>query len=57
MVALQLLDLQVQHACVSRVGGAATVQGTLVDVQAMLQDEGCLRAALLHVLQQQDESA
>jgi hypothetical protein len=47
----------VQHACVSRVGGAATVQDTLVDVQAMLQDEGCLRAALLHVLQQQDESA
>jgi hypothetical protein len=57
MVALRSLDLPVQHACVSRVGGAATVQDALVDVPAALQDEGCLRAALVHVLQQQDESA
>ncbi|RCV32144.1 hypothetical protein SETIT_6G234300v2 [Setaria italica] len=57
MGALRSLDLPVQHACVSRVGGAATVQDAVVDVPAALQDEGCLRAALLHVLQQQDESA
>ncbi|WVZ91824.1 hypothetical protein U9M48_037947 [Paspalum notatum var. saurae] len=55
MGALRSLDLTVQHACVSRVGGAATVQDAVVDVPAALQDEGCLRAALLHVLQQ-DES-
>ncbi|KXG25462.1 hypothetical protein SORBI_3007G182900 [Sorghum bicolor] len=56
MGALRSLDLPVQNACVSRVGGAATVQDAVVDVPAALQDEGCLRAALLHVLQQ-DESA
>ncbi|CAM0146466.1 unnamed protein product [Urochloa decumbens] len=56
MGALRSLDLAVQHACVSRVGGAATVQDAVVDVPAALQDEGCLRAALLHALQQ-DESA
>ncbi|CAO2207479.1 unnamed protein product [Urochloa humidicola] len=58
MGALRSLDLPVQHACVSRVGGAATVQDAVVDVPAAaLQEEGCLRAALLHVLMQQDESA
>ncbi|CAL5004906.1 unnamed protein product [Urochloa decumbens] len=57
MGALRSLDLAVQHACVSRVGGAATVQDAAVDVPAALQDEGCLRAALLHALQQDDESA
>ncbi|XP_066350777.1 transcription factor bHLH14-like [Miscanthus floridulus] len=56
MGALRLLDLPVQNACVSRVGGSATVQDAVVDVPAALQEEGCLRAALLHVLQQ-DESA
>ncbi|TVU04717.1 hypothetical protein EJB05_47848, partial [Eragrostis curvula] len=56
MGALRALDLPVQHACVSRVAGDATVQDAAVDVPAALQDEGCLRAALLHVLQQQDES-
>ncbi|AQK57896.1 Putative HLH DNA-binding domain superfamily protein [Zea mays] len=56
MGALRSLDLPVHNACVSRVGGSATVQDAVVDVPAALQDEGCLRAALLHVLQQ-DESA
>ncbi|KAL6661010.1 hypothetical protein ACP70R_000394 [Stipagrostis hirtigluma subsp. patula] len=51
MGALRSLDLPVQHACVSRLGGAATVQDAVVDVPAALQDEGCLRAALIHVLQ------
>ncbi|KAK3122326.1 hypothetical protein QOZ80_8BG0668150 [Eleusine coracana subsp. coracana] len=55
MGALRALDLPVQHACVSRVGGDAVVQDAVVDVPAALQDDGCLRAALLHVLQQ-DES-
>uniref|UniRef100_A0A0A9F689 Transcription factor n=1 Tax=Arundo donax TaxID=35708 RepID=A0A0A9F689_ARUDO len=53
MDALRWLDLPVQHACVSRVGDAGTVQDAVVDVPAAaLQDEGCLRAALLHRLQQ-----
>ncbi|KAL6900660.1 hypothetical protein ACP4OV_005336 [Aristida adscensionis] len=61
MGALRSLDLAVRHACVSRVGGAAaTVQDAVVDVPAALQDERCLRAALLHALQlkvDDDESA
>ncbi|CAO2177237.1 unnamed protein product [Urochloa humidicola] len=60
MGALRSLDLPVQHACVSRVGVAATVQDAVVDVPASkLQDQGCLHASLLHVLmqQQQDERA
>jgi hypothetical protein len=57
MGALRSLDLPVQNACVSRVGGSATVQDAVVDVPATLQDEGCLRAALLHVLQQDEMSA
>ncbi|KAL6900662.1 hypothetical protein ACP4OV_005338 [Aristida adscensionis] len=58
MGALRSLDMPVQHACVSSVGvggAAATVQDAVVDVPAALQDEGCLRAALLHALQQQDD--
>lgn len=51
MGALRAQDLPVQHACVSRVG-AVTVQDAVVDVPAALQDEGCLRAALLHRLQE-----
>jgi len=51
MLALRSLDLQVQHACVCRVGGM-TVQDAVVDVPAGLRDERCLRAALLHRLQQ-----
>ncbi|CAN6218411.1 unnamed protein product [Urochloa humidicola] len=51
MGALRSLELRVQHACVTRVGGL-TVQDVVVDVQAQMQDddEG-LRAALLQVLQ------
>ncbi|KAF0898279.1 hypothetical protein E2562_007133 [Oryza meyeriana var. granulata] len=53
MCALRALNLPVQHASVTRVGGA-TVQDVMVDdVPAALQDEGCLRAALLHRLQQE----
>jgi hypothetical protein len=55
MGALRSLDLVVQHACiVSRVGGdnATTVQDAFVAVPAALQDGVCLRAALLHVLEQ-----
>jgi len=51
MLALRSLDLQVQHACVCRVGGM-TVQDAVVDVPAGLRDERCLRTALLHRLQQ-----
>lgn len=51
MGALRALDLPVQYACVSRVG-AVTVQDAVVDVPAALQDEGSLRAALLHGLQE-----
>ncbi|XP_040383127.1 transcription factor MYC2-like [Oryza brachyantha] len=51
MGALRALNLPVQHASVTRVGGA-TVQDVMVDeVPAALQDEGCLRAALSHRLQ------
>lgn len=50
MLALRSLDLQVQHACVCRVGGV-TVQDAIVDVPAGLRDERCLRAALLQRLQ------
>ncbi|CAO2177233.1 unnamed protein product [Urochloa humidicola] len=53
MLALQSLDLPVQHACVCIVGGGATVQDAVVDVPAAaLRDERALRAALLHRLQQ-----
>jgi len=51
MLALRSLDLQVQHACVCRVGGM-TVQDAVVDVPAGLRDERCLRTALLHRLKQ-----
>ncbi|KAG2585524.1 transcription factor MYC2-like [Panicum virgatum] len=52
MLALQWLDLPVQHACVCLVGGM-TVQDAVVDVPAAaLRDERALRAALLHRLQQ-----
>ncbi|CAO2190432.1 unnamed protein product [Urochloa humidicola] len=52
MLALQSLDLPVQHACVCIVSGA-TVQDAVVDVPAAaLRDERALRAALLHRLQQ-----
>ncbi|CAL5087298.1 unnamed protein product [Urochloa decumbens] len=52
MCALRSLELRVQHACVTRVGGL-TVQDAVVDVPAqMLQDDDDgLRAALLQVLQ------
>uniref|UniRef100_A0ACD5XNK5 Uncharacterized protein n=1 Tax=Avena sativa TaxID=4498 RepID=A0ACD5XNK5_AVESA len=48
MGALRSLELQVQHACVSRVQGV-TVQDVVVDVPAALQqdDGGALRSALL----------
>ncbi|KAL5229885.1 hypothetical protein ABZP36_028661 [Zizania latifolia] len=49
MSVLRSLDMEVQHACVSRVG-AVTVQDAVVDVPAALQDEGRLRTALLHRL-------
>ncbi|CAO2200489.1 unnamed protein product [Urochloa humidicola] len=52
MLALQSLDLPVQHACMCIVSGA-TVQDAVVDVPAAaLRDERALRAALLHMLQQ-----
>ena len=52
MLALQWLDLPVQHASVCLVGGM-TVQDAVVDVPAAaLRDERALRAALLHRLQQ-----
>ncbi|XP_062192629.1 transcription factor MYC2-like [Phragmites australis] len=52
MGVLRSLDLPVQHACVCRVGGV-TVQDAVVDVlAAALRNEGSLRAALLHKLQQ-----
>ncbi|KAL6900663.1 hypothetical protein ACP4OV_005339 [Aristida adscensionis] len=54
MDALRWLDLPVQHACVCRLRGV-TVQDAIVDVPAVagaLQDEGRLRAALLHRLTQ-----
>uniref|UniRef100_A0A0E0ENK8 Transcription factor n=1 Tax=Oryza meridionalis TaxID=40149 RepID=A0A0E0ENK8_9ORYZ len=52
MCAVRALNLAVQHASVTRVGGAATVQDVMVDdVPAALQDEARLRAALLHTLQ------
>ncbi|RLN03035.1 transcription factor bHLH14-like [Panicum miliaceum] len=50
MDALCSLDLPVQHACVTRLGGV-TVQDAVVDVPAGLRDERGLRAALLHKLQ------
>jgi len=53
MGALRSLELQVQHACVSRVRGVTT-QDVLVDVPAgatALQDDDDLRAALLQRLQ------
>ncbi|KAL5205824.1 hypothetical protein ABZP36_034033 [Zizania latifolia] len=50
MAALRSLELQVQHACVSRVHGV-TVQDVVVDVPAALQDDAALRAALLQRLQ------
>ncbi|CAM0952466.1 unnamed protein product [Alopecurus aequalis] len=51
MGALRSLELQVQHACVSRVQGV-TVQDVVVEVPAELQDDdgGALRSALLHRL-------
>lgn len=55
MCAIRALNLAVQHASVTRVGGAATVQDVMVDdVPAALQDEARLRAALLHTLQLAD---
>lgn len=53
MSALRSLELQVQHACVSRVHGL-TVQDVVVDVPAAaaaLQDDDGLRLALLQRLQ------
>ncbi|KAL5205583.1 hypothetical protein ABZP36_033792 [Zizania latifolia] len=50
MAALRALELQVQHACVSRVHGV-TVQDVVVDVPAALQDDAALRAALIQRLQ------
>ena len=53
MGALRSLELQVQHACVSRARGVTT-QDVLVDVPAgaaALQDDDDLRAALLQRLQ------
>ncbi|RLM60472.1 transcription factor bHLH14-like [Panicum miliaceum] len=50
MDALRSLDLPVQHACVTRLGGV-TVQDAVVDAPAALRDERGLRAALLHKLQ------
>ncbi|CAL5063328.1 unnamed protein product [Urochloa decumbens] len=53
MGALRSLELRVQHACVTRVGGL-TVQDVVVDVPAQMMqddDDGGLRAALLQVLQ------
>ena len=49
MLALQSLDLPVQHACVCLVGGV-TVQDAVVEVPAALRDDRALRAALLHGL-------
>ncbi|KAM3276831.1 hypothetical protein ACQJBY_044933 [Aegilops geniculata] len=51
MSALRSLELQVQHACVSRVQGA-TVQDVVVDVPTALQhdDGAALRSALLQRL-------
>ncbi|CAN6205305.1 unnamed protein product [Urochloa humidicola] len=51
MGAFRLLQLHVQHACVTRVHGV-TVQDAVVDVPAQLQDEDGLRAALLQMLQE-----
>uniref|UniRef100_A0A0A8Y034 Uncharacterized protein n=1 Tax=Arundo donax TaxID=35708 RepID=A0A0A8Y034_ARUDO len=57
MDALRWLDLPVQHASVCRVGGV-TVLDAIVDVPATaLQDVGCLRAALVHRLQQSGQPA
>ncbi|CAN6218412.1 unnamed protein product [Urochloa humidicola] len=53
MGALRSLELQVQHACVTRMRGV-TVQNAVVDVPAQLQDEDSLRAALLQMLQESD---
>ncbi|KQJ91080.1 transcription factor MYC2 [Brachypodium distachyon] len=58
MGALRALELQVQHACVSRVQGV-TVQDVVVDVPAVLRQQqqqgddggGALRSALLQRLQ------
>ncbi|KAF7106688.1 hypothetical protein CFC21_107406 [Triticum aestivum] len=50
MGALRSLDLQVQHACVSRVHGV-TRQSVLVDVPTSMQDEDSLRSAVLQTLQ------
>ncbi|CAN6218287.1 unnamed protein product [Urochloa humidicola] len=52
MGALRSLELRVQHACVTRVGGL-TVQDVVVDVptKMMQDDDDGLRAALLQVLQ------
>jgi hypothetical protein len=51
MSALRSLELQVQHACVSKVQGV-TVQDVFVDVPAALQndDGGALHSALLKML-------
>uniref|UniRef100_A0A0D9XAF1 Transcription factor n=1 Tax=Leersia perrieri TaxID=77586 RepID=A0A0D9XAF1_9ORYZ len=58
MCALRALDLAVQHASVTRVGGGgATVQDVMVDVPAAFHDEACLRAALLHMLRHHDTTA
>ncbi|KAL5200845.1 hypothetical protein ABZP36_035199 [Zizania latifolia] len=50
MGALRSLDLQVQHACVSRMHGVI-VQDVVVDVPAALQDDAAIRTALLQRLQ------
>uniref|UniRef100_A0A8R7K405 Transcription factor n=1 Tax=Triticum urartu TaxID=4572 RepID=A0A8R7K405_TRIUA len=50
MGALQSLDLQVQHGCLSRVQGV-TMQDVLVDVPASVEDADGIRSALLQALQ------
>ncbi|XP_037432891.1 transcription factor bHLH14-like [Triticum dicoccoides] len=57
MSALRSLELQVQHACVSRVQGA-TVQDVVVDVPAALQpdDGAALRSALRQRLRLRDSA-
>ncbi|KAF7010934.1 hypothetical protein CFC21_025296 [Triticum aestivum] len=50
MGALRSLELQVQHACVSRVQGV-TLQDVVVDVPPSMQDADGLRSALLQTLQ------
>jgi hypothetical protein len=51
MLALQSLDLPVQHACVCLVGGMTVQDVVVVEVPAALRDDRALRAALLHRLQ------